>query len=390
MSAAAQFLIALGQCLATMGLYSDGHPARQRAIETAWQRLQRLLEEDANGAAFSFLGGEIIAGERVLLELGHWEWASRLAAVGIERLEVEPHATVEQFERFVDDAWRLLQGQRDETALARQMAEQSIRWGVLSVRGSRKRFEGQPINDAATSLVLDEEISTVGWLHDTVRSGKDVPLREAETVVRSLALAMRAEQRMFLPLLELRKFDEYTTTHACNVAVLAMGLAERLRLTRDQVRDIGVAGLLHDIGKVKIPIDILTKPGKLTDEERGVMQRHPVDGARLVLEQQRGLGLAAVVAYEHHVCLDGGGYPRFRFPRDCHYASRIVHVCDIYDALCTNRPYRGAWEPERALSYLLEKSGTEVDGPIVEVFATLIRESATARMTLDGSESTAA
>lgn len=385
MSAASLFLIALGQCLATMGLYADGHPARQRAVDAAWQRLQRLLEEEER-VAFSFLGGETISGERVLLELGLWEWASRLAAVGIERLEVEPTATAEQFERFVDDAWRILQGQSDDTATARQFAEQSIRWGVLSVRGARKKEGDAPVDNATSTIVLNEEISTVGWLHETVRNGADVPLREAETVVRSLALAMRAEQRMFLPLLELRRFDEYTTTHACNVAVLAMGLAERLRLTRDQVRDVGVAGLLHDIGKVKIPIEILTKPGKLTDEEREIMQRHPVDGAKLVLEQQRGLGLAAVVAYEHHVCLDGGGYPRFRFARDCHYASRIVHVCDIYDALCTNRPYRGAWEPERALGYLGEKSGSEVETHIVDTFATMIRESATARMTLDGSD----
>lgn len=389
MSAASLFLIALGQCLATMGLYADSHPARQRAVDTAWQRLQRLLEEEER-VAFSFLGGETISGERVLLELGLWEWASRLASVGIERLEVERTATAEQFERFVDDAWRLLQGQGDDTTLARQFADQSIRWGVLSVRGARKREGEVPVDNEASTLVLNEETSTVGWLHETVRNGADVPLREAETVVRSLALAMRAEQRMFLPLLELRRFDEYTTTHACNVAVLAMGLAERLRLTRDQVRDVGVAGLLHDIGKVKIPIEILTKPGKLTDQEREIMQRHPVDGAKLVLEQQKGLDLAAVVAYEHHVCLDGGGYPRFRFARDCHYSSRIVHVCDIYDALCTNRPYRGAWEPERALGYLVEKSGTEVETHIVETFASMIRESATARMTLDGAEVEAA
>ncbi len=380
----ARFLIALGQCLATMGLYADGHPARARTEDSAWSRLQHLLEEH-DRAAFSFLGGEIISGERVLHDLGQWEWASRLAAVGIERLEIERTATKEQFGRFLDDAWRLLQGQGDDTAVARQFAEQSIRWGVLSVRGVQRRGEdGDRLVDAPTPImVLDEEISTIGWLHDTVREGADVPLREAETVVRSLALAMRAEQRMFLPLLELRRFDEYTTTHACNVAVLAMGLAERLQLSREQVRDVGVAGLLHDIGKVKIPIEILTKPGKLTDEERAVMQRHPVDGARLVLEQQRGLGLAAVVAYEHHVCLDGGGYPSFKFARDCHYASRIVHVCDIYDALCTNRPYRGAWEPERALGYLGERSGAEVEPHIVQTFAAMIRESVTTRVGIE-------
>ncbi len=130
---------------------------------------------------------------------------------------------------------------------------------------------------------------------------------EVEAVVRSLSVAMQMEHRMLLPLLDLKRFDQYTTTHACNVSVLAMGLAERLGLGREEVRSFGVAGLLHDLGKIRIPKEILTKPGKLSDEERAVIQAHPVEGARIVLSRERGLGVAAVVAYEHHVCIDGGG-----------------------------------------------------------------------------------
>jgi putative nucleotidyltransferase with HDIG domain len=198
---------------------------------------------------------------------------------------------------------------------------------------------------------------------------------EVETVVRSLSVAVQLERRMLLPLLDLKRFDQYTTTHACNVSVLAMGLAERLGLGREEVRSFGTAGLLHDIGKIRIPKDILTKPGKLSDEERAIMQAHPVEGARIVMARERGLGLAAVVAYEHHVCIDGGGYPTFKFQRDCHYASRIVHICDVYDALCTNRPYREAWDPEKALTYLESRAGTEVDPEIIRVFCTMVRES---------------
>ena len=105
-----------------------------------------------------------------------------------------------------------------------------------------------------------------------------------------------------------------------------------------------------------------------------------MEGARIVLSRERGLGVAAVVAYEHHVCIDGGGYPSFRFTRNCHYASRIVHVCDIYDALCTNRPYRDAWEPEKALTYLESRAGTEVDSDITRVFCEMVRASIPARL----------
>src|SRR6476620_7063344 len=95
-----------------------------------------------------------------------------------------------------------------------------------------------------------------------------LPLAEAEAVVRSLSMAMHGDQDMILPLLQLREFDEYTTTHSLNVSVLTMALAESLCLAQQDARTFGVAGLLHDLGKVQVPQDILNKPGKLTDEER--------------------------------------------------------------------------------------------------------------------------
>jgi putative two-component system response regulator len=134
-----------------------------------------------------------------------------------------------------------------------------------------------------------------------------------------------------------------------------------------------VAGLLHDIGKVRIPHDILTKPGKLTPEERNIMNMHTVDGARIIIETEEQLDLAAVVAYEHHIMIDGGGYPQLAFPRDCHYASKIVHVCDVYDALRTNRPYRDAWDSEKVIAYIEEKAGSEFDAELAQSFVGMIR-----------------
>ncbi|MEP6474518.1 MAG: HD domain-containing phosphohydrolase, partial [Gemmatimonadota bacterium] len=201
-----------------------------------------------------------------------------------------------------------------------------------------------------------------------------LPLLEAETVVRSLAVAMHSQGQMFMPLLQLKEFDQYTTTHASNVAVLAMALGEHLKLGSGLVRALGTAGLMHDLGKVKIPHDILVKPGAFTDAERAVMRRHPVDGAKLLLEREKGMELAAVVAYEHHIMLNGGGYPSMHFGRQCHYASKLVHVCDVYDALCTNRPYREAWSSEIALSYVEEKAGIEFEADIVASFCTMMRQ----------------
>jgi putative two-component system response regulator len=125
---------------------------------------------------------------------------------------------------------------------------------------------------------------------------------------------------------------------------------------------------------VNVPQDILNKPGKLTDEERMVMQQHPVAGARLIIESGRRLDLAAAVAHEHHIMINGHGYPKRHYDRDCHKASKIVHVCDVFDALRTRRPYRDSWESERALAYIEERAGTEFEPEAATAFVAMMRK----------------
>src|SRR5207244_4635380 len=111
----------------------------------------------------------------------------------------------------------------------------------------------------------------VRWVQEEVQARGMLPLTEAEAVVRSLSIAMHGGRQIVIPLLQLKEFDQYTTTHSMNVAVLAMALAESRGLSPRDVRAFGVAGLLHDIGKVKIPLDALTKHGRSTDTERALL-----------------------------------------------------------------------------------------------------------------------
>ena len=370
MNEPALFLTGLAQAVATMTLYTERHPARERVIDAAYQSLLDLQSKIPQ-PVFTFLGDEIVCGKEPIRELQSWDWSARLAGAGVQRLEFEPNVTREDFEEFLEDVLARLTLTAVSSAEARQMRKSGIRFGTVGVKGE---ITDEPVREAVASYSLGAEADTVRWLHNQLDQRNELHLSEAEAVVRSLSVAMHGERQMMIPLLRLRSFDEYTTAHSLNVSVLAMALAEYLGLGATDIRTFGVAGLLHDIGKVKIPHDILTKPGKLTPEERLIMNMHTVDGAKIIIETEEHLDLAAVVAYEHHIMIDGGGYPALAFPRDCHYASKVVHLCDVYDALRTKRPYRDAWESDRVLEYVAERAGTEFDADLANTFVTMMRK----------------
>ena len=371
MSDPVQFLQALSQALSTLALYGGGHPATTRTAEVAFERLLDL-QAGRPQLEFTFLAGEVLFGDEVQPALAGWEWSERLAGAGIERMEFVEAVELGEFEWLLAHlAVRLGIGR--EIADPRQTGPSSIRLGRVRLAGGGPGpVDGAPAI-ARLSYNLHDERDMLGWIHDEVRSGARLPLAEADAVVRSLSVAMHAEQAMVLPLLQLKEFDQYTTTHSMNVAVLAMALGDFLELGAAAVRSLGFAALLHDLGKVCIPTEILNKPGPLDDAERLIVERHPGVGAKILLERPDVIEIAAVVAYEHHVMIDGGGYPHLPDARGAQYASRLVHVCDVYDALRTRRPYREAWTSEQALNYIESRSGLEFDPTIARAFTTMIR-----------------
>ena len=377
MSDPVRFLHIFAQALSTMTLYPDGHPARSRVVDAAYEQLVARQRSDPH-LEFSFLGHEVVYGRVALREMKDWDWSARLSNAGVQRLEFPETVSRDDYEQFLDEILaRLTLSSIDTTQMRPTSGRRSaIRFGAIGVRGEKslpKEATTQRALTPVTTVSLAEEADTVRWMHQEVGGRGQLPLLEAEAIVRSLSLAMHGDNQIVIPLLQLREFDEYTTTHSLNVSVLAMALAEFLGSSGREVRAMGVAGLLHDLGKVRIPKDILVKPGTLSDEERAIMQRHPVDGARIILESEQKLDLAAAVAYEHHIMIDGTGYPHMHFRRDCHHGSKLVHVCDVYDALRTRRPYRDAWESEKVLSYIAERAGTEFDGDVARGFIEMMK-----------------
>ena len=381
---AIRFLTSMAQALATMSLYAEGHPARARAAVASFDTLRDLQQADPR-PSFSFLGSEVVYGQQAIRGLTDWEWALKLANVGVQRLEfadmVERHAYV----GFLEDVLARVSAFNAVAAanapmnghLARGNGPTAIRFGAVGVRGSSdvRLTEAAVIATEQPSVLdLNAEVDAIRWVHEEVNDKEEIPLLEAESIVRSLSVAMHGDSQVLLPLLQLKEFDQYTTTHALNVSVLSMGLAEFIGLSAREVRAYGVAGMLHDLGKVRVPKDILTKPGKLTPDEWSLMRSHTVEGARLILQSDQKLDVAALVAFEHHIMINGGGYPVLHYARDCHQASKLVHVCDVYDALRTRRPYREAWSVEKTLGYLEERSGLEFDPELSGAFVRMMKQ----------------
>ncbi len=373
MSNPADFLASLAQALSALALYPAGHASRNRAVDAVYRRLTDLLADDPQ-PVFSFLGDEVVYGTSVLRNLKNWDWSRRLAEAGIQRMQFDASTDREELEIFLDQALARLAPPAASSAEARPVGRRStIRFGAVGIRGMDHEAQ-EDLPTATLALSLGDEAEAVRWMHNELSTGGSLPMSEAEAVVRALSVAMHGDQQIMLPLLRIRKFDEYTTTHSINVSVLVMGLTEFMGMGPRDVRTLGVAGLLHDLGKVQIPPEILNKAGALTPEERAIINGHPSAGARLILESEPDLDLAAVVAYEHHIMIDGGGYPNFIYPRNCHYASQLVHVCDVYDALRTERPYRSPWKPATILSYIEHRLGTEFDAEIAGTFLKMMRE----------------
>ena len=267
MAEGVEFLHALAQALAAVALYPPRHATRQRALDNTFQRLLDLFAVNKQ-PIFSFLGDEVVLGKQPLREMRDWEWSSRLAGIGMQRLEFDSSIPIslEELDALLDDIVGRLTLRPTDSSEARQERATGIRFGAVGVGDESAAEVEEEVPTATIAFNLKDEADAVVWVHDVLRDGGELPLMEAEAVVRSLTVAIHGDQQMMLPLLQLRQFDEYTTTHSLNVSVLSMGLAEWLGLGGRDVRVVGVAGLLHDLGKVTIPKEILTKPGGSTTE----------------------------------------------------------------------------------------------------------------------------
>jgi putative nucleotidyltransferase with HDIG domain len=175
-----------------------------------------------------------------------------------------------------------------------------------------------------------------------------------------------------MALTALKRYDNYTFTHMVNVSVIAMAQARSLNLEGPLLREFGFAALMHDIGKVNTPLDVLNKPDKLTKDEFDQMKQHVVDGAHILRRTPEMPALAPVVAFEHHLRQDLSGYPENIGHRELNLCTQIVSIADVYDALRSNRIYREGLPSDRIKAIMTQKDSPAFNTRLLRRFINLM------------------
>jgi len=218
----------------------------------------------------------------------------------------------------------------------------------------------------ATQLVNRSRQAIIS-LFNEVRLGKLVNSEQCLPLVDELAQSVARNPSALISLARLKTRDDYTYMHSVAVCALMVGLARQLGLNEQQTREAGLAGLLHDIGKMMMPLDILNKPGQLTDAEFQVMRSHPVRGYQALKEGGTVSQAALDVCLHHHEKMDGSGYPEKLKGEQISLLARMGAVCDVYDAITSTRPYNGAWDPAGSIQRMAQWTG-HFDQQIFQAF----------------------
>ena len=205
-------------------------------------------------------------------------------------------------------------------------------------------------------------------MFNEARLGKAVDTAGAKRLVEEISDSVSRNPGALISLARLKTADDYTYMHSVAVCALMVVLARQLGLDAEQTRASGIAGLLHDLGKALMPMEILNKPGKLTDEEFAIIKKHPEEGHRLLCEGSGADEVALDVVLHHHEKTDGSGYPKGLKDKEISLFAKMGAVCDVYDAITSNRPYKNGWDPAESLRKMAEWSNGHFDPTVFQAF----------------------
>jgi len=346
-------------------LYAPGHPLVARSITSLAETLA-TAHHAIPSVTIGIVGDDLVVGDIPIRDAASTlgELMRRVQQAGIERIVIDRGVQSDEIVKLVEAISHSDSG--DQTAALARLPH--IRVGRLQVDEQTDANAG----DIATFRKLYDDAVKVAetlWESTGVEGIPDADA--ARGMVDSLAQAVAQNRTALLALTALKNYDNYTFTHMVNVSILTMGQARGVGIDGLLLREFGLAGLMHDIGKVKTPNEILNKPDKLTEQEYDILKRHTVDGAQILRKTPEMPTLAPVVAFEHHLRADGTGYPNAQRAQ-LNLATSLCGIADVYDAMRSQRVYQAASPTDRILAVLQRNDGRQFDQHLVRRFVQLV------------------
>jgi HD-GYP domain-containing protein (c-di-GMP phosphodiesterase class II) len=376
------FILTLYGALRAIKLYPVENAAVQKALEDLAQSTGDILKHE-DELEFRVSGEFIfINATRLRLDLDNYASFSHLLSVfrgsGIGVLRLHESATARDWLVFLS----ILQSPGRETPEEKftivngKLEQAGVRIFELGHATESDETEFREKAKEAAKRTYSQSVAVTKDVINSVRMGRSPNIKKIKRVVQSIVDQILNEENSLVGLTTIRDYDEYTFTHSVNVCIFSVALGRRLGLTKLQLYDLGLAALFHDIGKSRVPLDILNKPGGLSDEEWRIMTAHPWLGV-LALFQMRGQQelpyRSMVVAYEHHMKTDLTGYPRSIRPRTMGIFSKIVAVADGFDAATSRRAYQTEpLSPASVLQEMRDNPRRGMDAVVVKAFTNLL------------------
>ncbi len=349
-------------------LYATDHPLVGRSVE-GLQAALKGLHQQLPTIVIGIVGADFVVADTPMSKTsaGMTELIKRLRDAGIERISIDRGITSDEVVGVIQAI----------AGLSAREPQAQKRWNFAHVSVGRITIEERRSGGIAGDMAAIRQLyasavqaAEVAWDSAMSEGMPDAPA--ALEAVDGLADAVTQNRTALVALTAMRKYDNYTFTHMVNVCILTMGQARALGVEGRLLREFGLSALMHDIGKVRTPKEILNKPDKLTDDEFVIMRRHVVDGAEILRRTPEMPILAPVVAFEHHLRVDGSGYPLGARRPGLNLGTVLCSISDVYDAMRSQRAYQQAFPTDRILAVLKRNDGTQFDQHLIRRFIQLL------------------
>jgi HD-GYP domain-containing protein (c-di-GMP phosphodiesterase class II) len=373
LSAVDRLVVSLVAGINMRALYGSEHPALASHVDRILETVTAACEEYQKEALTFLVVGQDLVLENQPLRTGslyHQQFIRALTRRGVERLTIGRGLDADECVRFLTPMAR---GGVPVSTRHIVVGRVELQASPLEGPGAGAGPGGTGDEDSVIEALTSESVDGAREAFTEFRIDRRGGLVRLEQVVWSLMEALQRATREILPLAPLKTHDDYTFVHSVNVSLLTLAQARSFGIEGARLHAIGLAAFLHDIGKLRIPLEVLNKPGKLEGDEWRVMMSHAQEGATHLCGVEGTHPLAILVAYEHHMRYDGQpNYPVPRVGRRPTLASQMTAISDVYDAICTTRPYAKARSREFAVKVLTERVGTFHSPGLVANFVRMV------------------